>query len=113
MPPEPEPRSGWVELAPGEPMTAPAFERTLRADAARYWQRDDGGAGLSVQVEPVTWRNGALGCPLPDRLYTTAHVPGWRAVVSDGSHRATYHASANGRWLLCPADRTEAPDATR
>ena len=113
MPPEPEPRSGGVKLTPGEPMTAQALERALRADAARDWQRNDGGAGLSVRVEAVTWRNGALGCPLPDRLYTTAHVQGWRAVVSDGPHQATYHASADGRWLLCPADRAEAPDATR
>lgn len=114
--PEPAPRSGVVPLGPGEAMTPMALEQALRADAARLWQRGDGGAGLVVHVQAVVWRDGALGCPLPDRMYTQAAVPGWRVVVDEGARQAEYHASRSGLWLLCPRDRLQLPlpgDATR
>lgn len=116
MPIEPAPRSGTVTLAPGEVMTPQGLERALRADAASLWQRGDDGDGLTVRVQAVTWRDGALGCPQPDRMYTWAPVPGWRALVSDGSRQISYHASRGGFWLLCPSERAQLPlseDATR
>lgn len=109
LPLEPDPRTGTVELSPGERLSPQKLERTLRADAAALWQRSDGGAGLSVRLEEVTWRDGALGCRLPDRMYTQAPIAGWRALVSDGAREFSYHASADGRWLLCPAHRVQAP----
>lgn len=109
LPLEPEPRSGKVPLSPGERVSAPVLETALRVDAARLWQRSDGGAGLSARAEPVRWGDGALGCPLPDRLYTQAAVAGWRVVVSDGARDLDYHVSADGRWLLCPAGRSQSP----
>jgi hypothetical protein len=109
LPLEPDPRAGTVPLSPGQRPSASELEHALRADAARLWQRSDGGDGLSVRVEAVTWRDGALGCPLPDRLYTQAAVDGWRVVVGDGSRELDYHVSADGRWLLCPANRTQPP----
>jgi hypothetical protein len=114
--PEPDLRNGRVPLAPGEVMTPQALERALRADAAASWQRQDGGAGLSARIQAVTWRDGALGCPQPDRMYTQALVAGWYALVSDDSRRARYHASRDGHWVLCPDDRAQPPvfpDATR
>ena len=109
LPLEPDPRTGAVELSPGQRLSAQILERALRADAAWLWQRIDGGAGLSVRLDEVMWRDGGLGCRLPDRLYTQAPVAGWRALVSDGTREFNYHASADGRWLLCPADRVQPP----
>lgn len=109
-----EPRQGRV--AGGDAAPAEAMVAAVRADASQLWGRQDGGAGLTVRTERVTWRDGALGCPSPDRLYTQALVPGWRIVVADGSRRATYHASRGGRWLLCPPQQAQEPlpaDATR
>ncbi len=116
VPLEPALRSGKVALAAGEVVAQPALEQALRTDAALLWQRGDGGAGLSVAFQAVTWRDGALGCPQPDRMYTQALVSGWRVLVSDDTRRVSYHASRSGFWLLCPADRSHPPlpdDATR
>lgn len=116
LPLEPAPRSGRVALAPGEVLTPASLEQALRADAAKLWQRGDAGAGLSLRVQAVTWRDGALGCPQPDRMYTQALVPGWLAVVSDGVRQARYHASRSGFWLECPAQLAQPPlpdEATR
>jgi hypothetical protein len=113
-PREPEPRQGNVASA--DAATSEAVARAVRADAATLWRRSDEGAGLTVRTESVTWRDGALGCPSADRMYTQALVPGWRIVVTDGSRSATYHASRSGRWLLCPPERAQEPlpgDATR
>lgn len=107
VPRDPEPRSGHVEVAGG--VTGDAVARAVRIDAARLWGRGDDGAGLSVRTEAVTWRDGAIGCPAPDRVYTQALVPGWRIVVSDGTRVASYHATRRGTWLLCPPDRAQAP----
>lgn len=88
---------------------AQAIALAVRVDAAMVWQRDDHGKHLSVRSEPVTWRDGAIGCPASDRLYSQAAVPGWRIVVDDGKRTATYHATRSGKWLLCPYDLVQAP----
>ena len=103
----PAPRQGNVATA-GAP-TAEAVARAVRADASILWRRSDEGAGLTVRTESVTWRDGALGCPSSDRMYTQALVPGWRIVVTDSVRIATYHASRSGRWLLCPPERAQEP----
>lgn len=102
-----EPHQGNVANAGAA--TAEAVARAVQADAATLWRRSGEGAGLTVRTESVTWRDGALGCPSSDRMYTQALVPGWRIVVTDGSRSATYHASRSGRWLLCPPERAQAP----
>jgi hypothetical protein len=116
VPGEPEPPTGAVSLANGERLTPPVLEQALRAEAAQRWKRTDLGANLSVQIEAVAWRDGSLGCPMEDRMYTQAVVPGWRVLVGDGKRTARYHVSWAGSWVLCPADREQAPlpnDATR
>ena len=107
VPRDPEPRTGQVTGAP-ETM-AQALVLAVRADAAGLWKRDDHGTGLTVRTEVVTWRDGAIGCPASDRMYSQATVPGWRIVVGDPKQAATYHATRTGKWLLCPADRVQAP----
>lgn len=104
---DPEPRQGQVAAAGAA--TAEAVARAVRADASILWRRSDEGAGLAVRTESVTWRDGALGCPSSDRMYTQALAPGWRIVVTDGARVATYHASRSGRWLLCPPERAQEP----
>jgi hypothetical protein len=107
LPRDPEPRSGQVAGAP-ESM-ADAVALAVRVDAARLWKRNDNGHGLTVRTELVTWRDGAVGCPASDRLYSQATVPGWRIVVGDEKRAVTYHATQGGKWLLCPAERVQAP----
>jgi len=53
-------------------------------------------------LQSVTWPDGALGCPQPDRAYTQALVPGWRIVVAlPDAPPLTYHASRRGAWVWC------------
>lgn len=107
LPREPEPRSGQLT---GSPETmAEAIALAVRADAGVLWKRDDHGKGLTLRTEVVTWRDGAIGCPASDRMYSQATVPGWRIVVGDEKRVASYHATRSGRWLLCPPDRVQAP----
>jgi hypothetical protein len=107
LPRDPEPRSGQVAGAPDA--MAQAVALAVRADAAALWKRDDHGKSLTVRTEAVTWRDGALGCPASDSLYSQAAVPGWRVVVGDDKRVAAYHATRAGKWLLCPPDRVQAP----
>lgn len=66
-----------------------------------------------VAMETVVWRDGALGCPQPGRLYSQVLVPGYRvriAPIDDASVGALdYHVSDRGGWLFCPAGRAEPP----
>ena len=114
LPREPEPRSGQVT---GTLETiAEVIALVVRADAAGLWKRDDHDKGLTLGTEAVPWRDDALGCPAPDHRYSRATVPGWRIVVGDEQRLASDHATRGGRWLLCPADRVQAPlpaDASR
>jgi hypothetical protein len=100
-----------AERAPSAPASASAARavpEALRADAARR-------AGVPVERvalverQSVTWRDGALGCPQPDRGYTQALVPGYRIRVRAGETLLTYHADRAGRWLWCPPERASEP----
>lgn len=53
-------------------------------------------------VEPVTWSDGSLGCPQPDRAYTAALTPGLRALFQHAGKTYQYHASERGQFLYCP-----------
>jgi hypothetical protein len=87
---------------------AAAVPEALRLDAARRGQV----AVDEVQVigrDAVTWRDGSLGCPDPDRMYTQALVPGYRIRVRAGPAVLIYHADRKGRWLWCPPGRATEP----
>ena len=79
----------------------------LLADAARRAGVEP--AYLRVQsVDAVTWPDGALGCPQPDRAYAQALVPGWRVtILAAGKLALLYHLNQRGAWLWCPADRAQ------
>jgi hypothetical protein len=62
-----------------------------------------------ISATPVTWRDGALGCPQPGRVYTQALVPGYRVRVRGAGQEFDYHAGLRGAVALCPADRAVEP----
>jgi len=95
-------RSGWVKPEREAASTLGALRAAVLADAQRAWPGVPA-AQMQLQVEPVTWGDGALGCAQPGVMYTQALVPGWRLVVRGPGHEAAYHASERGQWLLCLA----------
>ena len=90
------------------PFTLDQAIQAAKADASRR-------TGTDVQAlrvagaENVTWRDGSLGCPDADRMYTQALVPGFRVRLESGGQVLDYHLSARGALLLCPAGRAQDP----
>jgi hypothetical protein len=62
-----------------------------------------------LSAEPVTWGDGSLGCPEEGMMYTQALVPGYRVRVVAKERVLDYHASRDGRFLLCPEWRAVPP----
>jgi hypothetical protein len=60
-----------------------------------------------LEVKPVHWRSGALGCPDPGRSYAQAITPGFLIRLAAGRVEYRYHAGASGEPFLCPPDRAE------
>jgi len=89
---------------PGGP--ADTLVQPILADAR---QRSGDASAHVVAAEAVTWSDGSLGCPQPDRMYTQALVRGWRIRVTAAGQDLDYHASVRGNWVLCPPGRTKAP----
>ena len=63
-----------------------------------------------ISTEQVTWNDGALGCPQPDRMYTQALVPGYRVRVRASDQTLDYHAAETGRFVLCTTQALENTD---
>ena len=55
-----------------------------------------------VTREEVTWRDGSLGCPRPDVVYTQALVEGERLIFSVAGRRYYYHAGGHRDFFYCP-----------
>lgn len=78
----------------------PAVLAAIAADAAAA-------AGVAVEqvhvvsVEPVTWRDGSLGCPEPGMYYTQALVPGHRVLIEVDGGRFDYRIGRGGRFRRC------------
>ena len=96
----PSPAAGGNDL--------PSLIRTVSDDAARRSGVDASRVRV-IEAGAVTWSDGSLGCPEPDRMYTQALVPGFRIRVEAGGQQFDYHAGARGTWRLCPADRARPP----
>lgn len=97
-------------LPPGKPMTTTlqSISAAARSDALHRTGLADAQVRV-VSAEPVTWRDGSLGCPQPGMAYTEALVPGYRIRVLAGDQELDYHASAGGQLVLCPAGRAVDP----
>lgn len=102
--------------APGRPEAAqPVPLATLQqaVDAARADAAQRAGTPAAsfevISAATVTWPDGSLGCPQPDRVYPQALVPGYRIALRSAAGLLDYHASAAGGLLLCPAGRARNP----
>jgi hypothetical protein len=60
-------------------------------------------------AQRVSWRSGAIGCPVPGMNYTQALVPGSLIILKVGEKQFEYHARNGGPPFYCPADRVESP----
>lgn len=54
-----------------------------------------------VEVESVTWSDGALGCPQPDMGYTMALEPGYRLILSADGKEFHYHTRGTVDFVYC------------
>jgi hypothetical protein len=88
-----------VQEAIGGDVSSAVLERVLADAAERLAVAAD--TLEVVRTEVVDWPDGSLGCPEPGNLYTQAIVPGYRVVVSDGTHRLDYHLSETGTMKVC------------
>jgi hypothetical protein len=94
-----------------------AHDRTLPASLLEQVLEDaekrTGAARSQIEIistEKITWNDGALGCPQPDRMYTQALVPGYRIRVRTADRTLDYHAADTGRFVLCTAQALENDD---
>lgn len=54
-----------------------------------------------VSSQIIQWRNAALGCPEPGKVYAQVVTPGFRFVLSYGGQEYHYHSDINGSPFLC------------
>jgi len=97
----------------------PAASQTLKMDRAQqieYCEQDlakklgiERSSIKTVKAEQITWRSGALGCPIPGKHYTQGQVSGFRIVFEVNEKKYRYHASAHGTPFYCPRPRTKKP----
>lgn len=70
------------------------------------------GAVEVVLAEPVTWRNGALGCPVPGRDYTQALVDGYRIELTADGDTYWYHGGGDNDPFRCDDPQDPAPEGS-
>lgn len=55
-----------------------------------------------AEVRPVTWPNGALGCPRPGMMYTQVLTPGYQIRLVRGQQEYLLHTDRGHRAVRCP-----------
>jgi hypothetical protein len=60
-----------------------------------------------LNSESVTWPDGSLGCPEPDRMYTQALVEGHRVVLAHADRVYLYHSGGDQPPFLCESDEKD------
>ena len=99
-----------VPSVPTGDVPAAMLEQVI-ADAAS-------GAGVDlaavevISAEAVTWPDGALGCPLPDQMYTQALGPGYRVVLDVDGEEMSFHAAEGGEFAYCAEPQPPAEGGT-
>lgn len=99
-----------VPSVPQGEVPAAMLEQVI-ADAAS-------GAGVDlaavevISAEAVTWSDGALGCPLPDQMYTQALVPGYRVILDVDGEEMSFHAAEDGEFAYCADPQPPAEGGT-
>ncbi|NNF15814.1 MAG: hypothetical protein HKN70_03655 [Gammaproteobacteria bacterium] len=65
---------------------------------------------VTVRADKVTWRNGSLGCPQPNLMYTQALVPGYWVILRAGREEFDYRATEQGnKYMRCRSMTKQAP----
>ena len=106
-------------MSPPPLVSQPHSERSLDAlvEAARADLSERLGLELSaIQVNDaamVIWRDGSIGCPMPDQFYTQALVNGYRISLTANDDTHVYHGREGGQPFLCPDDRRQMPLSER
>ncbi|MEX2532619.1 MAG: hypothetical protein WD360_01495 [Nitriliruptoraceae bacterium] len=54
-----------------------------------------------TSAEPVTWPDGALGCPEPGGIYTQALVPGYRITIASPDGEVVFHGADGANPIRC------------
>ena len=54
-----------------------------------------------LSARNVTWRDGSMGCPKPDRGYAQVLTPGVQIQLGHGKRRFDYHGPRVGEPFLC------------
>jgi hypothetical protein len=65
-----------------------------------------------VSVENVTWRDGSLGCPKEDMMYTQALVEGTLIVLRVDDKDYQYHSGKGSPPFLCENPVKSAPNSS-
>jgi hypothetical protein len=99
------------QIMPVEPPAEVSLERAVEAARAELAERT-GAAAESIRVADarhVTWRDGALGCPEEDMMYTQALVEGMYILLELDGEQHPYHAGRDGMPFACPVERSQPP----
>lgn len=78
-----------------------------KGDLAKRLEVENSAVSL-LSVKLVTWRSGALGCPVIGEVYTQALEPGVLIVLSVDNKPYRYHSDLDGSPFYCPDARVEA-----
>jgi hypothetical protein len=65
-----------------------------------------------LEAAVVSWRDGSMGCPLPDRAYMQVITPGVLIRFAHGKSVYEYHGSRRGQPFLCEPPATVEPPAS-
>lgn len=57
-----------------------------------------------VSSEPVTWRDGSIGCPKKGMGYTQMLVSGYLVILAVDGTTYRYHAGSSGAPFLCEGE---------
>lgn len=87
-----------ADAGEGPADVAPARWTAIVDDLAK---RGVSGIPTLVSAEPVTWPDGALGCPAPGQSYTQAVIEGLRVVVTADGKDYDYRFGKTDAPKLC------------
>ena len=62
-----------------------------------------------IRAVEVTWRDAALGCPQPGRMYAQVLTPGVLVELEAGGARYEYHARRGGEPFWCRTPQSPVP----
>ena len=96
------------EVPPPVPMNLQGQVEFAKRDLAQRLDVDANAVELSG-ARYVTWRSGALGCPLLGMNYTQALVPGSVIYLRVDALLHAYHAKLGEQPFYCPRERVEQP----